>query len=116
MAFSDPAGPPASARRIEELAERLDVLDLGTFREARHQIGLNQRQAKGRFTEDEVEHLLVLLDGVESREQAIAALNPNSGASVSASGSRSLVAAVPDKVLADELTSRGWCCIAPTAE
>ena len=119
MAFSAPPGPPASPRRIEELAQRLESLGLGTFREARHQLGLNQRQSKGKFTEDEVDRLLASLEDADSRDAAIASVKPEGLSDLKAgrqhAAAQAVVATMSDELLADELIRRGWCCIAPPA-
>lgn len=57
MAFGQSSGPPASPKEIAALAELLERLDFGTFRQARHHLGLTQRQANGKFTRAEIAEL-----------------------------------------------------------
>jgi len=53
MAFGQAAGPPASARQVQELLSLLEAAGHSDFRDARGPMGFNQRQAGGRFTRDE---------------------------------------------------------------
>lgn len=62
MAFGQAAGPPASAKRIQELAELLEQHGFTSFREARHPFGLTQRQAGGKFTNSEIDDLMERLE------------------------------------------------------
>ena len=45
MAFGQAAGPPASRRQVETLAELVRAAGHTDFRDARGPLGLNQRQA-----------------------------------------------------------------------
>lgn len=58
MAFGQQTGPPASARQVEEISALLEQAGYSTFREARHIFGLTQRQASGKFTQDEAVELI----------------------------------------------------------
>ena len=58
MAFGQTSGPPASHRQIETLEGLLELADFGSFREARHRLGLTQRQANGKFTSAEASELI----------------------------------------------------------
>ena len=53
MAFGQQVGTPASARQLKELSALLQDLGYASFREARGPMRLTQRQAGGRFTNDE---------------------------------------------------------------
>lgn len=134
MAFGQPAGPPASARQIDQLAELLERAGFSSFREARHPYGLNQRQAAGRFTVAEAEELLERLTAAETVHASPGAADQAEPAHVAAGPPPAPVRArtVPDErrearraqllesfgdaVLAAELERRGWCCIPPIAE
>lgn len=121
MAFGQAAGPPAAARRVAELAALLDARGYATFREARHPFGLTQRQAGGKFTNDEVDELIARIeaDTDHGPEPAVA---PR-GAAVKApsvdrdarrrSRQEEVVVGIDAGVLATELVNRGWCCIPP---
>ena len=131
MAFGQPAGPPASPRQIDQLAELLERAGFSSFREARHPYGLNQRQAAGRFTVAEAEELLERLTAAETVHatpaaaehgepaRAAADLPPAPVRAPSAPDVRrqarraQLLESFGDAVLAAELERRGWCCIPP---
>jgi len=137
MAFGQPAGPPASPRQIEQLAELLERAGFNSFREARHPYGLNQRQAAGRFTVAEAEELLERLTAAEhvhasagAEPAADAVAEPSRPAASRPAPVRArtapderrearraqLLESFGDAVLAAELERRGWCCIPPIAE
>lgn len=135
MAFGQAAGPPASPKRVAELAEALEALGFDTFKEARHRIGLNQRQAAGKFTNAEIDELLARLEehGIDGHP---ADAGPGAGADAPARATRRVAtpkatsaAVAPDRrqrardeelvlrldadLMATELVNRGWCCIPP---
>ena len=135
MAFGQAAGPPASARQIQELAELLEARGFDSFKEARHPFGLTQRQAAGKFTVDEATELIDRLsivddDAAPADELARQAAAPAPGRAMTAPGRgdsdrvaaralrRQEDAAVEllSEVMATELTNRGWCCIPPPDE
>src|SRR3954452_18570930 len=62
MAFGQAAGPPASRRQVETLGELIRAAGHRDFRDARGPLGLNQRQAGGRFTRDEADALITRLE------------------------------------------------------
>ena len=53
MAFGQPSGPPARARQVQELLGLLLEAGHVDFRDARGPMGFTQRQAGGKFTQDE---------------------------------------------------------------
>ncbi|HVB05779.1 MAG TPA: hypothetical protein VNF07_05990 [Acidimicrobiales bacterium] len=108
MAFGQQSGPPAPPRVVAELLERVQEAGYADFREARHPLGLNQRQAAGRFTRDEASALLEQLQALEDDAPPTAAPPPRRG-----SAAQELLAMVSDKQLAAELERRGWTLIAP---
>jgi hypothetical protein len=63
MAFGQSSGPPATNKDLTRLAELLEAAGYQSFKEARHPLGLNQRQAAGRFTRDEAAELIERLEG-----------------------------------------------------
>ena len=96
MAFGQQPGPPASARQVQELLALLRDAGYSDFRDARGPLGLNQRQAGGKFTREEAEALI---------EQ----LQETSGDAPSTSPLRD----VPAQELAAELQRRGWIVVEP---
>jgi hypothetical protein len=130
MSFGQVSGPPAAAKQVEYLASLLEERDYGTFREARHRLGLTQRQANGKFTAGEAADLIELLlaespddepadapvaGATSTAAPAVAAAPPADRAAARLQRQHEeVVAAVSDVLLAEELERRGWCCIAPT--
>ncbi|HQF95309.1 MAG TPA: hypothetical protein PLS46_14175 [Microthrixaceae bacterium] len=121
MAFGQSSGPPASMKQIEFLESLLQEHDYGTFREARHRLGLTQRQAQGKFSIGEASALIERLqsgdlgeggaDGQLVLESSIVADRAEQKLQRQR---EELIAGVPAEMLAHELERRGWCCIAPT--
>lgn len=62
MAFGQPSGPPATARQLRELTALIEAAGHTGFKDARGPLGLNQRQAGGRFTQDEATELIARLE------------------------------------------------------
>ncbi len=112
MAFGQAAGPPASQRRVAELAALLEARGYDSFREARHPFGLNQRQAAGRFTTAEVDELIDTLQA-DGTEEAPEADGPSPVDARRRARQEELAVTLDAEVLATELVNRGWCCIAP---
>jgi len=135
MAFGQAAGPPAQHKQLEALEALLEQRGFDSFREARHPLGLNQRQAGGKFTSDEAAALIERLEaeavvaGDGGPVQPVERSAPSStakGAAVPVSAAAAERAAKKRRareeevatrmdadVLATELVSRGWCCIPP---
>jgi hypothetical protein len=82
------------------------------FRDARGPLGLNQRQAAGRFTRDEADELIERLEA-ESADDAAPSTphQPNPRSKMSDSERRAR--ALPDSILAAELQRRGWIVVEP---
>ena len=108
MAFGQQAGPPATARQVQELTELVQAAGHEGFREARHPLGLNQRQAGGRFTRDEADALI-------SRLQASDEVAPmaDETAAPRVDASQKVLRLMPADQLAIELERRGWTVIPP---
>ncbi len=69
MAFGQPSGPPATARQLRDLLALVEGAGHSDFRDARGPLGLTQRQAGGRFTQDEAATLIAQLEAeAEQRE------------------------------------------------
>lgn len=62
MAFGQASGPPASGKQVRELTELLAAAGHDGFRDARGPLGLNQRQAAGKFTRDEAQAFIDQLE------------------------------------------------------
>ena len=107
MAFGQQSGPPAGARQVEELLQRVKEVGYSDFREARHPLGLTQRQAAGRFTRDEVDELIERLErpGVSSPGRAVV--------DATNAATKKLLGTFQAEQLAFELERRGWIVIAP---
>ena len=139
MAFGQPSGPPATARQLRELTALVEAAGHTGFKDARGPLGLNQRQAGGRFTQDEATELIARL---EAEAEASADAGPNPGSSAphrdaysrqsaptrnmapttpdaqppAASRRQSLarqLEQVPEDLLVDELRRRGWTVTSP---
>ena len=143
LAFGQAAGPPATAKQLAALAALLEGAGYASFREARHPFGLTQRQANGKFTQDEA---AALLDRLEAGSEA--GDDPAAGHADQRSDDRrstarpvpaerpgrhrapstakrtrpstgasphagDVVTAFPDELLAEELGRRGWTCHPP---
>jgi len=134
MAFGQPSGPPATARQLRELTALVEAAGHTGFKDARGPLGLNQRQAGGRFTQDEVVQLIARLEAeaeapadsgpipcgsapdraAASRSSAPItepALPTPAAAQPAASRRQSLarqLERVPEDLLVDELRRRGW--------
>lgn len=129
MAFGQAGGPPASAKQLARLAELLAAGGYESFREARHPLGLTQRQSNGRFTREEAEQLIEQLeDGAEQDHEDAAAppapgppaarpsrapRTPGPTGTLAGGGADDVVTAFPDELLAAELVRRGWTCVPP---
>jgi hypothetical protein len=126
MAFGQAAGPPASRRQVETLGELIRAAGHIDFRDARGPLGLNQRQAGGKFTRDEADALITRLEAEAELHGADpvadAAIESSADrpplARVSAAGRRDAEIAnalhrVPVELLAAELQRRGWVVMEP---
>lgn len=107
MALSTP-GPPASPKQLAYLAALLDKAGYASFREARHPLGLTQRQAGGKFTVHEASTLIDQLLDQEATPESVTADD-----AVRASQATTL-RGIPADLLADELRRRGWTAREPS--
>ncbi len=113
MAIGQPTGPPASYRQVQQLTDLIHAAGHVDFRDARGPLGLNQRQAGGKFTRDEAESLIERLEG----DAEALALDPTAVPAPPVSRQEAeriaLLRRVPDDVLAAELQRRGWVVMEP---
>ena len=113
MAIGQPTGPPASFRQVQQLTDLIHAAGHVDFRDARGPLGLNQRQARGKFTRDEAESLI---ERLEFDADAIAldpSATPPPPVSRQAAERIALLRRVPDDALAAELQRRGWVVMEP---
>ena len=114
MAFGQQAGPPATARQLQELLALLNEAGYSDFRDARGPMGFTQRQAGSKFTRDEADAFIAQL-----RDSADAAGDDDAPAPVAVERAPRLSAAeqaarrMKSEVLAAELQRRGWVVMEP---
>jgi len=131
MAFGQPAGPPATARQLRDLASLIEAAGHSDFRDARGPLGLTQRQAGGRFTRDEAAGLIARLEteadgaptggggptaGTDGAAAPDAPAATRTDRPPAASRRQSLarqLERVPEDLLVDELRRRGWTVTPP---
>lgn len=118
MAFGQQAGPPATRRQVEELLALVEAAGHDGFRDARHPLGLTQRQAAGKFTRDEADALIERLQGGGAEGAADEGAPAPVVERVSAADRKRATLAdqlrrVPDDLLAAELQRRGYAVIQP---
>lgn len=112
MAFGQQSGPPASRRQVEELVALVTAAGYDDLRQARHPLGLTQRQAAGRFTRDEADELIARLQD-DGDGPGAPAPEPPSAADRARARHEQAARGLPSEVLAGELQRRGWAVIEP---
>lgn len=121
MAFGQQPGPPATARQVRQLTELVVAAGHTDLRDARGPLGLNQRQAGGRFTREEADDLIARLEAEAEGEGGADTVAPRDpGVTASATRfdrreaqQRQVLAGMPAEVLAAELQRRGWVVLEP---
>lgn len=128
MSFGQTSGPPASSKQVSYLLSLVEKAGFTSFADARHPLGLTQRQAKGKFTGREASELIEQLlaapgsDDTEgtnedTKEDAIPSFmrtDPAAERRQRAAEERQaaehdrVVRGLPADVLANELLRRGW--------
>lgn len=68
MSFGQQSGPPASDKQVQYLLALVRKAGYTDFREARHPMSLNQRQARGKFTRLEASELIDRLLGDDAAD------------------------------------------------
>ena len=116
MAFSQSAGPQASARQVQELLALLQEAGYTGFRDARGPMGFNQRQGGGKFTRDEVDAFIDRLqvegDAGADGDRSSPGPDPTpTPTRMSAAGK--VLQTMPAGELAAELRRRGWTVSEP---
>jgi hypothetical protein len=121
MAFGQQSGPPASQKQVAFLKSLLAVAGHDDFRTARHEFGLTQRQAGGKFTVQEASDLIDRLQGIEEPSEPPAVLGRSSEVSERAAAraddlrltQATVLRGMPADLLATELERRNWVVIPP---
>lgn len=135
MAFGQQSGPPASAKQMKYLLSLVQEAGHDGFRDARHPLGLTQRQAGGKFTSREASELIDRLLAGEVADPDDAddpgdGPGPRSGRGARSTDLRhdaaaerarqrlddqraELLAGMPADLLVVELERRGWTCWPP---
>ena len=126
MSFGQSSGPPASAKQVAYLASLVEQAGYDGFREARHPLGLTQRQAGGKFTTREASALIdqLLAGGADedtddeppnsSRPRSAAAERRAQAAADRLEAERAeAVRGMPAEILVAELERRGWTVSPP---
>ena len=110
MAFGQHAGPPATARQLQELLSLLRDAGYSDFRDARGAMGFTQRQAAGKFTKDEAQAYIDQL-----QDAAYPGGPPPAPAAHPArlSAAERALRDLPAEALAAELQRRGWVVLEP---
>jgi hypothetical protein len=109
MAFGQQAGPPASARQVQELLTLLKNAGHTDFRDARGPMGFTQRQAAAKFTRDEAATFIDRLQDEEADTGNAPVAVPTSPPSAEDQMMRHM----STEGLAVELRRRGWTVIEP---
>lgn len=110
------SAPPASAKQVDYLQSLVRKAGFADFREARHPLGLTQRQAAGKFSRREASELIDQLLGnedVDSPPPDSAPSVSTAAASVGSGPAADALRHVPDEMLAAELLRRGWRVSSP---
>ena len=109
MAFGQPSGPPATHRQMTTLLELLNDAGHTELRDARGPMGFTQRQAGGKFTRDEADAFIELLEAA-----AHDGTTPLSAAPAPRlSTAEKAIRRIPSDQLATELQRRGWIVVEP---
>lgn len=126
MSFAKQSGPPASTKQVKYLESLVEKAGFTGLREARHPLGLTQRQAGGKFSRGEASAMIdrLLADptggtpGVDGDGSPVVADGP-SGIELSAreqldNEQAGLLRGISAGLIAGELERRGWTVISPS--
>jgi hypothetical protein len=108
MAFGDNPGPPASHTQMRELTSLIESAGHSDFRDARGPLGLNQRQAGGKFTRDEADTFIAQLETELEGDDAPPPPPPPQRTDRASAAQRKSLAKIDSDILAAELQQRGW--------
>lgn len=126
MSFAKQSGPPASAKQVKYLESLVEKAGFTGLREARHPLGLTQRQAGGKFSRGEASAMIdrLLADptggtaGGDGTGPPAVADGP-SGIELSAreqleNEQTLLLRGISAGLIAGELERRGWTVTSPS--
>ncbi len=129
MSFAKQSGPPASAKQVKYLESLVEKAGFTGLREARHPLGLTQRQAGGKFSRGEASAMIdrLLADpmggaagggDVDGDGSPVVADGP-SGVELSAreqleNEQAALLRGISAGLIAGELERRGWTVTSPS--
>lgn len=121
MAFGQQSGYPASRQQVQQLTELVVAGGYTDLREARHPLGLTQRQSNGKFTRDEADDLIARLESAAEVAAFAGDGEPSSAAPVvvappvdrRAAEQMATLKKMPVGLLAAELQRRGWVVMEP---
>lgn len=113
MAFGQPSGPPASARQVQHLITLVVSAGHADLRDARGALGLTQRQAGGRFTQDEAEALIARLEAGADASGEGPEYAPPPVIDRRQAERVAVLRSMPTDLLAAELQHRGWVVMEP---
>jgi hypothetical protein len=108
MAFGQQAGPPASARQVQQLLGLLQAAGHEDFRDARGPMGFTQRQAAGKFTRDEAAAFIEALEEAGPDGEPAPVTAP-----MGLSRTEQALRRASSEQLAAELQRRGWAVVQP---
>jgi len=108
MAFGQQAGPPATARQVQELLSLIRAAGYSDFRDARGPMGFTQRQGSGKFTRDEA---AALIDRMQDETSSEGGVPPTAERAPRAAAMT--LSHVSTEELAAELQRRGWIVLEP---
>lgn len=121
MPFGNQSGPPATPKQVQYLLALVQKAGHAGFRDARHPLGLTQRQAGGKFSRSEASELIDRLVAGEIGGEAPAgeavseqrSLDERSASDRLDAERAAFVRGVPAELLAAELERRGWSVAPP---
>ena len=115
MAFGQQAGPPATSRQVQRLTALVVAAGHADLRDARAPLGLNQRQAGGRFTRDEADALIERLEAEAEGDGDGGDAPPGTSPPPDRREAERIGALrqMPAALLAAELQRRGWIVMEP---
>ena len=113
MAFGQQSGPPATARQVKALLGPLHEAGHSDFRDARGPMGFTQRQAGGKFTNDEADAFIEQLEAANDQQLGDAVPSTSAAVVPRLTAAEQALQKVPDGLLAAELQRRGWVVMEP---
>lgn len=117
MGFGQTSGPPASPKQLAYLRSLLKQAGHDDFRTARHEFGLTQRQAGGKFSGGEASALIDRLLGNDTSDAEAGPAPIGSAAARHGTDEHDeradVLRGMPAGLLSAELERRGWTVSPP---